>query len=249
METPRLVLVLAPDREVAAAVFRRFASVFADEGCDVHRAPTGKDALSLVQSTAFDLVVVGLPLGELPLKEVVRSVRWRASACRHASVLVVGDRPLLPDARELAPRGINRLVALDAPEEELAGATRELLAVAPRAPLKTMVRLEARGARGLERAVAQTDNLSRTGMLVRGSQSYSQGTGLHFELMLPRDPLPLQGEAEVVRVTSPETESVRGYAMRFVAVEGDGRQRLERFLRSQLESEGSGPGSATGGAA
>ncbi len=91
--------------------------------------------------------------------------------------------------------------------------------------------------------MAQTDNVSLSGMLVRGSQSYPRGTRVQFELPLPGQVAPVVGEGDVVRSTAQGRESVRGYAVRFVTFVGDGRKRLAEFLLSRPEGaarEGNG---------
>jgi DNA-binding NarL/FixJ family response regulator len=232
MESNRHALIVAPSSAVAAAVFRRFGKLLTEGGCEVHRAPPGNDALTLLQSTGFDLILVGFPLADPPIRDLLRSVRWRESACRTASLVLI-TLESMAEAQELLQRGVNRVVRIDAPEEELRQVVSDLLAVAPRVALRTTLRLAVRRERGVERAVAQTDNVSLSGMLVRGSQSYARGTIVQFEFLLPGQPGPVAGEGEVIRGTTRERESVRGYAVRFVSFAGEGRQRLEQYLEGR----------------
>ena len=232
MEASRQVLVVASSNAEASAVFRRFSRVLHEAGCEVHRAPLGNGALTLMKSTGFDLILVGFPIVDPPVRELLRSIRWRESACRSSSLLVVVLESMA-EAQELLRRGVNRVIRIEAPEDELREAVRDLLAVAPRVALRTILRLAVQRERGVERAVAQTDNVSISGMLVRGSQTYPRGTVVEFEFLLPGQPASVAGGGVVVRGTAHEHESVRGYAVRFVRFAGDGRQRLERFLEGQ----------------
>jgi len=61
------------------------------------------------------------------------------------------------------------------------------------------------------------------------------GTRSAFEMHLPGERAPLKGTAEVVRHAVPEIEEVHGMGLRFVALKGDGRERLAAFLARQSE--------------
>ncbi len=76
--------------------------------------------------------------------------------------------------------------------------------------------------------------VSASGMLVECSAEMPIGSHFRFRLHLPSERL-LQGEAKVVRSTTPDREMVRGYGVRFRAVSSDGRQDLIGFLRSLRE--------------
>jgi hypothetical protein len=61
-----------------------------------------------------------------------------------------------------------------------------------------------------------------------------------FEMPLSGDPTPIRGLAEVVRPTTREREGLVGFAARFVRIDGDGADRLERFLRQRMVEVDSG---------
>ena len=110
-------------------------------------------------------------------------------------------------------------------------AVSRLLAVAPRSGLRLMVRIVVNIGEGAALEMAQTENLSETGMLVRTGEVYPLGSRMSFEFHLGGDRLPIRGEGEVVRQTTGGREAVRGIGIRFVSLERDGLQRLQRFLR------------------
>jgi hypothetical protein len=229
VEVSRQALVIAASNAEASVVFRRFSKVLHEVGCEVHRAPPGNEALTLLKSTGFDLVLVGFPIADPPVREVLRATRGRDSASRKASLLVVVLESMAA-ARELLQRGANRVIRVDAPDGEVRDTVRDLLAVTPRVALRTTLRLAVEREGRVERALAQTENVSLSGMLVRGSQTYPRATAVQFELLLPGQPTPVTGRGLVVRGTAREREPVQGYAVRFVRFDRDGRQRLEQYL-------------------
>jgi uncharacterized protein (TIGR02266 family) len=81
--------------------------------------------------------------------------------------------------------------------------------------------------------MAQSENFSETGMLVRTGETYPKGSRLSFEFQLAGDYLPIRGEGVVVRETTMGREQVRGIGIRFVSFEKDGLARLQRFLRAR----------------
>jgi hypothetical protein len=80
--------------------------------------------------------------------------------------------------------------------------------------------------------LCQTENLSATGVLVRGPQ-LEIGTVFAFELVFKDHPTPLRGRARVVRHTNPR-EPVKGFGAHFLSFDGEGRERLAEYLSSRI---------------
>ena len=234
MEPLRHVLVVSTEASGAATLFRRFAPLLTKSDCELHRVPPDADVLEIVQATSFDMVLVGFPLERPAIRELITSIRWRESACRHTALMLVAEAAAVAEAESHLERGVNRVVCVDAPDAELRQAVHDLLDVAPRVALHTILRLELELEGGKEQVMAQTDNVSSSGMLVRGNQLYSDGTTFEFEFALPGQPRSIMGHAEIVRVTTAEREAVKGFAARFLAFKDDGRQRLEQYMLQQI---------------
>ncbi len=96
-----------------------------------------------------------------------------------------------------------------------------------------MVRLKVAVDDGEKLAMGQTENLSRSGMLVRAGEPYDIGTSVLFEFFLDDDPKPVAGEGRIVRHTTPGRENVRGMGIRFTRFEKEGSRRVERFLENR----------------
>jgi hypothetical protein len=235
MEAVRHVLVVSSRISHDAEVFRRFFPALQQVDCELHRVPDGSDVLELVRSTSFDLLVLVLPLEQPPAEALIRAIRQEGSACRRSAVLVLMRPEHRLEAESLLEQGANRLLGLDDPGQEMAAVVSELLGVAPRVALRANLRIEFEPHEGDGRVRAEIDNLSISGMLVRGGGSLDRGTTLSFELWLPGEDEAIHGVAEVVRQAADAGGSGGGFAARFLAFRSVGRQRLEAFLVAEME--------------
>ena len=159
------------------------------------------------------------------------------SQAQRASIRSGADYLLALKGREIYESGVRIDDPATAPSTaRMARTIADLLAVAPRLALKTMLRLEMFLDSATEKRVAQTDNLSASGMLVQGRSRYDEGTAFRFEFTPPGELRPIKGTGEVVRRTTPAREGVEGFAARFAEFEADGHDRLRRFLEAQISS-------------
>ncbi len=197
----------------------------------VERAPQGADGLERARNTAYDLIILELPLPDIDLRTFVKTLREPGSASHASGVLVTGHTQEHDDVSFFLGRGINRFVAPDASGGEWLDALATLLAVPPRASLRALVQIET-VIRGLHtRTLAQTENLSATGMLIRGDSRHSRpGSTIEFELILPGEDTPIRGTATIVRRSDKDREKIDGFGVQFVSFEDDGRRILDEFL-------------------
>ena len=164
------------------------------------------------------------------LVSLVESVRAGDSASHEAGLLVLADSTSVGPVGALLGRGINRVVNIDGPSERLLHAVADLVAVSPRFNVRAMVQLELWVRHGATRLLTLTENLSSTGMLVRGGQEFPVGSRIAFEIVLPDLEPVVRGEAEVVRHTAPDLERVAGIGASFASFESGGHERLAGFL-------------------
>jgi uncharacterized protein (TIGR02266 family) len=198
---------------------------------EIDRFPRAAAALELVSRVPVDVLLVGYPLPDVGTQELLDAVRATGSPCRQSPLLLLAPAGQLEDARRFIGRGANDVVAVEETPERLQAAVSRLLAVAPRSSLRTMVRIVVNIGEGAALEMAQSENLSETGILVRTRESYPLGSRLSFEFHLGGDHMPIRGEGEVVRITTAGRESVRGVGVRFISLERDGLLRLQRYLR------------------
>ena len=239
-ERERKVLVIPGDRTAETDLMRLLLPLLVPFRCGAELSTWGYGVTAILESRRFDLVVVGFPIEEPPLVALLKSMRWQQSACRRTPLMVVSSRDYRDRADEFVSRGVNRVISRDATDWEIDSALRDLLAVEPRVRYTTLVKIELPHGRRTEYTMAQLDNLSTSGMLIRGHGDVEVGSPMPFEMPLSGDPTPIRGLAEVVRPTTREREGLVGFAARFVRIDGDGADRLDRFVRQRIVDPGSG---------
>ena len=197
---------------------------------NVHTAAPSPVVFDLVLGTSFELVLVSYPLRELDLDDFIDALRRDGSWCRKAALVLLAEPDHLEDAGALVDLGVNRAVGLDWPEGRLHQAIADLLEVAPRISLRVLVHLKVEITDQSKRALYQTVNVSRTGMLLRGDDVLDPGTRFSFFFGIPDGRRLVEGNGEVVRRTSPTREGAAGLGIRFIRISGEGEEQLESFV-------------------
>lgn len=120
-----------------------------------------------------------------------------------------------------------------------------------RSSVRVLVQLDATIDDGEVARMCQTENLSKSGMLVRTRAPLPVGTDVAVQFLFPGDPavsrddLPggyafVEGRARVVRHTDPLREAVIGMGLHFMNLEEHGRKLLHSFLDAHQQTEGNG---------
>jgi CheY-like chemotaxis protein len=227
---PNHVLVTA----VAEELSHRVSELLRLRGIDVHRAPFDKTVLELVQTTSFDAVVVGYPVSEKALQIFLDSARADGAACRRAGLILVTESNRLEEAQRLVGKGANRVVLADRLDTALIEAIADLGRAAPRVSVRAPAQIKLFADGRPLRVMAQIENLSTSGMLLRGVTQFPVGTTFDFEILAQGESRPICGTAEITRATDPEQESVKGVGVRFVSFIGSDRLRLDAFIDKRL---------------
>ena len=196
----------------------------------IHRAAQATEALHLLGDSRFDLIIARYPLVDAPLSALVSGVRGSSSPSRTAGLLLLAEPAYVGDLAAFLGRGVNRVVNLDGPSDRLLHAVADLVGVAPRRMVRAVVDLELWMRRDMQRLLTLTDNVSSSGMLVRGGREFPVGAKVSFELMLPGGLAVIDGEAEVVRHTLVGAERLDGIGLAFLSFAGGAEQRLTAFL-------------------
>jgi hypothetical protein len=226
MSRTRQVLLTAVD----AHLENKAIEPLRDKGWQVRSVPWDDAAGDLVTTTAFDAIVIGFPVAGVALGRFLSAVRALESPCRRCGVVLLARPDAERQARQFVGHGVNRVVATSDLPLRLVRTVAELLRVAPRVelrlPTRIMLRLEDRPSQ----ALCQTENVSVSGMLVRGFDNYPKGTSFDFEISLPDDDDPLRGVGEVCRTANVARENVRGFGARFTSFAETDLERLEELL-------------------
>ena len=217
---------------------RRIGSSLQAAGCAVTVRPLSDATLLLVEDRRFAAIVSGHPRHGVSFGQLLSSVRAATSACHGSGLVLLVPADDVRAVRRLVGRGVNRVVADDAPVDELTAAVADVQDVAPRRAIRLPVQLEVSLPRRLLKALCQTENISESGMLLRGFQHYPTGTVFEFEIQLPGEGVSIKGKAEIARTTNTEREPTRGFGARFVDLDSDDQARLASLL-GDLEAKDS----------
>jgi len=197
---------------------------------NVHSASASPVVFDLLLGTSFELVIVRYPLVDLSLDDLIETLRRDGSWCKNAAMVLLAEPEHLDDALALVDLGVNRAIGIDWSESRLQQAIGDLLEVAPRITLRVLVHLKVEIQQASKRALYQTVNISRTGMLLRGDDDLDPGTRFSFFFGIPDGRRLVEGTGEVVRRSNTTREGTKGLGIRFVRITGEGAEQLESFV-------------------
>jgi len=228
----RHVLLVGAPREAV----ERVAPMLLREEFQVLTASACGTIAELVRDTPFDLIVVMFPLDDVSVEELLEAVRAEGSSCRASGVLLLASAETLDAAARHVDRGANRAVSLDWTAARLWRAFSDLLEVAPRTALRSLVHIDVDLGEGGE-DVCRAVNVSASGMLLEGPGAFRAGSDVHVTFRLPGEARPVSARARVVRTPEPFKERVLGFAVQFIALEEDGDERLATYLSRHVPVE------------
>ena len=127
---------------------------------------------------------------------------------------------------------VNR-VLLSSSTEEFRSRVAEALGVALRASTRVLVNLHVGVDDSRSTRVYETENLSKSGMLLRTGHPLAVGTEFAFDICLPQTGGALQGLGSVVRHTEPDREKLLGMGIRFESLDNEASNCIDRFVRQQ----------------
>jgi hypothetical protein len=224
---PRHVLVVGTDDNAV----ERIAPMLRRAEFEVHTVQASAFVLDLVLGTSFELLIATYPMtGELTIEEFIGAIRHEGSNCRNAGVLLVAEPGYVDEAANWIDHGVNRVIGTEWADARVWQAVGDLLDVAPRVALRALVQIELGAQSSQESELLRTENISISGMLLRGGHVLGPGARFDFTLGVPGETAPIRGSAEVVRRHPNAGQDETAVGVRFVAFSGDGRERLERYL-------------------
>lgn len=210
-------------------------SVIRAAGFEVRLEPWHSEIPALVESQAFDAIVVYLPLPGVGLGVLLSSIRSKEARCRQSGLVILAPENNIGAIEKLVGRGVNRVLPNTATAAEVLEALEAVQGAARRVSIRLPVQLEVTLPAGDSQAFCQTENVSESGMLLRGFQHYPLGTRFSFQLQVPGTDRSLKGVAEVTRTTDADRENVEGFGARFVEVESSEWLDLEKILGGETD--------------
>ncbi len=229
MSTPerKNILTIGVGREL----FEETASPLLRKGFDVDRFPDPVAALELVSVVPFAALIIRHPLVGMSTDGFLAVVRRPGSASSQARVVVLVDDADFRTAQGLLDRGVQLVVRAAAPLPERDQLMCTLLGISPRQDTRILVKLNvALAGAKYDRFIAQTKDISASGMFVITRKRHAVGSPASFEFNLGDEHHPIRGVAEVTRHSEPGAKS-SGMGFRFVSFEGDSLERLRELVR------------------
>lgn len=221
---------------------RRVAELLRRARVDLHHAKWDRTTLDLVQGTSFDVIIIGFPVSKAALSRFLDTARAPGAACRRAGLLLITEDGHSDAAAALIGKGANRVVLESELDGRILSCVEELASPAPRVSVRMPARIRLFADGRPLRLMAQIENLSASGMLLRGVTQFPVGSAFEFEMVMPGEPKPIRGAAEITRITDSRREVVQGVGVRFISFEGSDRLRLEMFVDRNLPSRATADG-------
>ena len=228
----KMVVLTRTDQET----FAKAKDAARGSDLDLTHAPWDDNTLELVQSSQFDSIIIGFPGPITALRRFVKCIRAPGSASQRSGVVLLSDPEYIDAAQTFVGVGvgINRAITTEQINDRLVPTINELSSVAPRvdvrAPTRVILHLEQRPLH----TFCQTENVSETGMLLRGFGHYPPGTMIDFEINIPGQCDPIRGTATIARTTNVTLERMEGVGARFQSFMGQDGYRLTEYLNDHL---------------
>ncbi|MFQ5526166.1 MAG: PilZ domain-containing protein [Thermoanaerobaculia bacterium] len=216
----------------ADVVSKSLAEVFCRDSIALHHAQSGAAALILTGNSLYDLLVIEEPLADLSVESLaasLQSLEWASAGA--PALILTGDAKVETMAKSLATYPV-RVVAASASKSEIQHAVAELLGVPVRSSSRMMVNVEVATGSATQLRCFQSENVSESGLLLKGAQAIPVGTRVDIVFSLPDESEPVRGTALVVRHTG--NGEAPGVGLRFVELEPDELLRLRRFVDRNL---------------
>jgi CheY-like chemotaxis protein len=228
----RTILLLDP-----VSLFLRYEeTVLHRRDWRIHGARTAAQALETLEREHVDLLVMEHALPDSTGEELIRSVRSNAKT-RATGILVLTARGTQDAVLRCLDAGANGVLFKPVTRQELCSRVEDLLFVAARRHVRTLVRLRVDAKAGSAAFFGNTVNVSAGGMLLECSTPLNAGEALDLRFSLPGDPDPLALRARVVRAASESTPSGRhACGLAFEGITDAERRRLDAFVTATRDA-------------
>jgi hypothetical protein len=214
-------------------VFNAVVNVLSPLGFDIHRAPWDNYLSDHVQITPFDVMIAGLQPDDRAFTRFLKALRTRGSACQHTGLILVAPHPVTDLATKFVGHGANKVIGEREVSAGLQDMVSELVGVAPRTPVTMNARIKIYVEGKPVQSFCQTQNLSASGVLIRGFGHYESGLNIDFEINLPADSAPIRGSGTITRHAERRVEGIDGLGIRFTSFHAGDQTRLASFLANR----------------
>ncbi|MCP4204557.1 MAG: hypothetical protein GY769_21825 [bacterium] len=211
-------------------ILEQLEDLFNESAVEVQVVRDPQDALSLIATFPLELVLVEHPLADASIAEFIAEVREKASG--DPDVVIVSDEAalteLLESVGDRAP-----VISCGEPASFRARVAAHLQSW-PERPKRLMVRMQVKvGEAGVDR-LAQTENLSEAGVLIRTKNRIPVGSEVDLELSLPERTGAIRVSGRVVRHAEAGRGGVHGLGIAFTRLDNEAAERLHEYLEHSL---------------
>lgn len=211
---------------------RNLTEVFSRTSIAFHHARSGAAALILTGNSLYDLLVVEEPLSDLPVDSVLSALQSFESASAGTPALVMANDRDIAEIKERLENHPARVLSKSAARPEIQQAVSELLGVPVRSNSRMMVNVTVKTQSSSALKCFQSENISESGMRLKGAQGMPIGMAVNLEFCLPDEQEPIRGTALVVRHAG--NGEAPGVGLRFVEIGRNEILRLRRFVDRTL---------------
>ncbi len=214
-------------------VYNAVVNVLSPLGFDIHRAPWDSYLGDHVQLTPFNVIIAGFQPSGGAFTKFLKALRTRDSACQHSGLILVAPLPVNDMAQKHVGHGANKVIGEREVSSGLQDMVSELVGVAPRKPVTMNARIKIYVKGKPVQSFCQTQNLSASGVLIRGFGHYEAGLNIDFEINLPVDTAPIRGSGTITRHAERRTEGIDGLGIKFTSFHIGDQSRLTGFLSNE----------------
>jgi response regulator RpfG family c-di-GMP phosphodiesterase len=222
-ETGRILLV---DHSRGALLFQE--TILRRRVAIISTALAGSEGLQKAREEQPQLIMFGFDLFDMSAPEFCREIR-NDERTRGISLLLVCDQENGTHEDLCIAAGCNDVIYRPLQRHELDAKITKLTTIPTRRDLRTLTRIEVSLEKSGRFLIGRSMNISSTGMLLELDRVLPGEGVLRLHFYLPGEQKPLQVEAEVLRAEFIGT--VAKYGVRFVNVNEEERERIEKFVR------------------
>ncbi len=193
-------------------------------------ATSGREALEVHKNEKADIIIMDLHMPGLGGDEVCRTIR-KDPELRNVSIILV---TLLNDADEIrrcSEAGANDFVKKPIDKHELAEKIAKLLGIPVRQSIRILVKVKIGGRLGDEFFLANTVDVSTTGLLFECNRVLSVGEGIEVSFFIPgaSEFNRVAARAEIMRIAPSRTDMMR-YGVKFTDFKEGSPDSIEGFI-------------------
>jgi len=218
--------ILLVDHSRGSLLFQE--SVLRRRQASITTAMAGTEGIERARNEQPNLIMFGFDLFDMSAPEFCRAIR-NDEATKMISLLFVGDRVNESHGELCLEAGCNDVVYRPLQRQELDEKIERLTSIPSRKQLRTLTRVEVSLENAGRFVLGRSLNVSATGMLLETEHMLPGDVQLKVQFYLPGESKPLQVRVEILR--SEFTGTMARYGVRFVDLQWDAKQQIERYVQ------------------